>query len=303
MIDSVMDLHLLCKALWLKLAEQAKNQKTVLGAMPGAHHDARNVARGRDQQVVSMANPQATKTFPFAGADVGNVSFLSVAENEYNKGAGNPNMLGGQGQAADTATQEVLIERNANVVIDDMETVFLRFVTGILKDVAWYTWNAPSLRFEYEKRIRGTSYKVHAAFDSTNLEGDLEDFGILVRHFSMAPDPASRELNAIERYLNLVYGPLREQFHTQGGEIDVAEITEEYAEKLGSEALPRIFRFGRRREPGEGETPGMSPTSNRTDARRPQPGGGEEDPLSAFADTLNTSNRQNAMMQAQTPQL
>jgi len=302
--DLMIELHLSENAIWNKAMEQAQSQKTVFGARLGFGQDAKRMVNAKDRTVVDVADPASIKAMPFPGADVGNVGFLSVIDNKANEAAGNLRLLGGQGPQSDTATQDMILAKNSGVIVAYMDSRCSDFFSRIIADIGFYLWSAPAERMTLQKEVKALNKSIAFTWDSEEKDGNFEDYGISVDYASLAPKSASKDLQALLNFVNSIYGPLQEQFASQGGTLDLASVTEEYARLTGAQFISqRCVKFAGKEELDRDEDGGprkpQMTQRNYTRTDRSSGEDGSDQGLADYAGSLGSAQRSASILAAQ----
>lgn len=132
------DLHILANKMAKKIVDQALRQKDIVVYRRAAADDAEELRDAQDGETVATDDPDGVQIKSFGGQQHSNEVHLAQLQAWFNMMAGNPDMLSGAKQAADTATQETILNRNASVSLDDMKDMVYAAAAAESRKRAWY---------------------------------------------------------------------------------------------------------------------------------------------------------------------
>jgi hypothetical protein len=106
----------------------------------------------------------------------------------------------GLGASADTLGQEQMIKQASDVRMTAMQGVIMSATQKVLKDIAFYLWQHPTVELNLTRKIQGTNIELEFSwprrldgfgneFDSR--KGSHDDFGISIVPYSMRELPPS----------------------------------------------------------------------------------------------------------------
>jgi len=156
------DLHVMTNRLMRKQMERSDNQKTVIVFDPGAADQAEDLRDAADGEIIP-GNPDATAVVSTPGAEKEAHEMLGTLQVWFNYMSGNPDQMSGLQSNAETATQAVMLETNANVTLEDSRDMIYDFTAGIERNMAWY--------LHYDPFIKGTFIARQADSDESLPEG------------------------------------------------------------------------------------------------------------------------------------
>jgi hypothetical protein len=208
------DLHVASNKMAKKIMEQAERQKDVLGYKPSAADDAQEIVDAGDGEAISIADPDAVKTYNFGGQQQSNESHLSQLSYWFNLASGNTDQLGGVKSNANTATQANILQSNQSVRVEDMRDLVYLGTKRIQQKLAWYLHTDPLIALPLIKRtpipaqtvmspmgpviIPPKMIEEQAILNPDTREGDFLDFNFEIEEKSMSRmDPAMRLQKAL----------------------------------------------------------------------------------------------------------
>lgn len=280
-IDSVRDLHDLANSLFVKMAEQAKGQKTVLGYQAAAEQDAENIRTARNLDTIRMDNPSMVSQFSFNGASPETVASLLQTRNMFSYMGGNLDVVGGLGAQTDTVGQEQQLLASAGGMIEDMQAETVNIVKELMESIAGYLWDDLLFDPQIQRQIAGLNRSIPVSFSSEQRLGEFTDYRIDIDPYSMQPQTPQQKFQAMNTLLTQI-APVAMQL-SQAGVVDFARTMKMYAGLLGVEdRIEEILQIvDHSRLPGPENTPmRQSPVTTRTNVRVNRPGAtmqGQED--------------------------
>lgn len=220
-IHTLYDLHLADNLLWRKLIRQAARLKTILGVKAGSTEDGRRILETNDGEAIRLDDPAAAKEFTTGGVHPELLAFAMQVGQQFNKRAGNLDLLAGLAAQSPTATQDEMLGSAANERIDEMKSRVYRFTQDIIESLAYWTWNDPYLNRPVTKRIAGTQFSYMGRLTAQSLMGELSDYQIGVSPYSLQQPTPMQQLSAIYSTIERVVMPLMPIMQAQGLSIDV----------------------------------------------------------------------------------
>ncbi len=187
------DLHKAANRTFVKILEQAENQKDVLLYRPSHQDVAQDLLDVNDQNsAVATDNPEAVKVVSFGGQNQNNVAMLQQIQVWSNYMSGNPDQLSGSKSDAETATQANILQSNAMIAVEDARDLLYDGTAGISRDCAWYMHHDPMLDIVLARRKPGMETE-QIILTPEQRKGDVEDFLYKIVSKSMTRlDPALR---------------------------------------------------------------------------------------------------------------
>lgn len=232
---SWIDAHELTNRLFCKLGRQAERAKTLTLASGGAvaNKDAERVTDAEDGQVLRVDDPSSVKEVQYGKIDPSNLAFTMQLKDLFSYIAGNIDSLGGLSPQADTLGQEKMIRGQSSQLMEEMSDRVITFVTGIVRDLAYYVYTDPVSEVPLSIRIPGYTNDVNVTWKPKHREQPFHKFNLRIEPFSMqAKSPASR-LQTILTIVSQVIMPFAPQMQQQGKEVDVEallEVVSKYAD-------------------------------------------------------------------------
>jgi len=224
-VAKLLDLHKLVNQIYLKLSDQAKRQKTLLGYRSAAVQDASRISQHNDGDSIMMDSPEGAKEFRFGGIDNQTLAFAINVKDIYSWIAGNLDSMGGLSAMSGTASQDKLLAENSSRAIADMQDAVMDWTKSIVSDLAYYLISDPLIQMPLTKRVPGTDLSIPTTF---NPEGKSEDFikyNFDIEPYSMQHSTPQSKLATIMNFIATVYVPMMQQMSEQGLMLDMRGIT------------------------------------------------------------------------------
>jgi len=227
------------------LLRQIKNEKTVVAFPAGAGDSAKIIREAQEHSLVTGINDLGRQV-TFGGATEQKLLAVSDARLRFESASGLTDIRrGAQSRTTETATAISQRERNANLLIEDMQTGIDEFTTGVLIDWLHYMWNDPNV-------IVPTTFTDPSTRDSIDVTmrghpqvndgfSDAE-FVVEVQKGSMRKsDTPLERANAIQEAAFLLSPTVMQLAITQGFMPDLLGVMRRLGEKIGRDDLESIF--------------------------------------------------------------
>lgn len=173
--------------------------------------DAKRVAQTSDGETTFVENPNEVQNVVYGGQHVQAVYGAAQAMRElFDFMGGNLSVLGGRGQSAKTATQEVLLNQNAQGSIADMADSTGRFMNEVVGSLCWYWWKHPHAVMESGFQVRGVPEEggMRQVFPRNAVDqagrprglrrqADFETIDVRVDEYSLTPATPSQRLQLL----------------------------------------------------------------------------------------------------------
>lgn len=164
------------------------------------------------------------KTSDSSGAKVLDMSFVSPEAlpigqmflQYANTMAGNPDMMGGTGSGAKTATEFSGLMSTAGGIIDALAGTHDAFLTKIGRHAMWYLVRDPLIKRGTTKRIPG-GFQIPVVYDAEQREGDFEDFMLKVEPGSTIRIDENVKAKRLMELAAMVPQLVQTEMVTQGG--------------------------------------------------------------------------------------
>lgn len=219
------DLHRAMNRVLSKLMRQADRQKTVglasgLGVNTGQAAAFKDAADG---ELFQSDDPNSAKELSIGGPHQGNMAFLLALRELGSYAGGNIEVMSGLAQNAATLGQERILAESSNATLAEMTDTFKTFVSGVVRDFAWYVYHDPFLEISIAKEIPDTPVRIEKRWGADRRQVDWQNFDVDIDAFSMKDRGPAERLQTITQTLQLLsgFGPMLQQ---QGLQIDIANV-------------------------------------------------------------------------------
>lgn len=236
-----------------KQKRQAQRQKDIPFYQDGAHEDAQRLQRAADGEWTRVSNPESVNVLKMGGVDQQNQAFSMAMQEQFDRMAGNLQMMAGLGPSSETATQDKLIHGAVSKREANMQYRVVDFTSEICKDLGWLLWNDEVTERENNFELEGAQFQ--SAWTPEHREGDFLQYNFDVEPYSMMYKSPSERLNNITQYITQIAMPMQQDMMQSGGSIDFEELTNLYSELLDIPRLKQVIRF----DDPKGDRPGPSP--------------------------------------------
>ncbi len=203
-VSQYYDLHVAANRTFVKILDQAENQKDILLYRPSHADTAQDILDARNNEAVASDDPKSAVTVSFGGQNKGNEQMLAQLQVWFNYMSGNPDQISGAASEAETATQANILQSNAAVSIEDARDLLYEGTAGISHDCAWYLHHDPLLDMVLARRKPGRETEQVVLTPEQRL-GDVEDFIYTIVAKSMSHiDPNVIAKRTMEYMTNVV---------------------------------------------------------------------------------------------------
>jgi len=203
-VSQYYDLHVAANRTFVKILDQAENQKDILLYRPSHADTAQDILDARNNEAVASDDPKSAVTVSFGGQNKGNEQMLAQLQVWFNYMSGNPDQAAGISSEAETATQANILQSNAAVSIEDARDLLYEGTSGISHDCAWYLHNDPLLDMVLARRKPGRETEQVVLTPEQRL-GDIEDYIYKIVPKSMSRiDPNVRAKRMMEFMTNVM---------------------------------------------------------------------------------------------------
>ena len=163
-----------------KLLEQVSKSKRIPVVSDSvASDDIEQLRQAGDGEIWKTADPTAAKVLDMSFVSPELIPLGQMFLQHANTMAGNPDMLGGTGSSAQTATEFQGMMTTAGVMVDSMTTDHDEFWSRVGRHGMWYLTRDPFIQFGTTRRIPG-GWNVPVMYTAEQREGDFEDFSLKV---------------------------------------------------------------------------------------------------------------------------
>ncbi len=266
----------LANNLMRKAARQAKRSKQVFAYTPQGSAGAKKIRTASDGDMIEVSDVNEVAAINFGGVDGGVNAFMLQSMELFDRMSGNLSSILGLGASADTVGQEKLIHGATSRMEESMQSLVMAASNDVLREVASLLWMDQFKVIPGEIELAGFDMRADATWTPDDREGVFSDYKIQVDVYSMNYQGPGERVMVMNQLIQQIYAPLSQMMMQQGGMIDMAELTDKYAEMLNQPALKDVIKFQSppQQELMPGEGPNMkSPVTNRTYTRRNESAG------------------------------
>lgn len=270
------DKHLFVNQAYRKLMRQAERQKKILGYESSAVDDGSRIEDANDGDIVKIRNRNGIGEIPFGGLDPQTLAFAVHMKDSFKADAGNLDVLAGLGPQSSTATQDQLINLNANRRLSAMQGKVIKFTREICRDLAWYEWTDPLRRRMVERRDEESGESLAVEWSARTRRGRFINYNFDISPYSMQDESPSTKLQMLQQIMQGLVIPLAPLLAQQGIQVDLQHALHLYARYSQFDDLEKILKpLGESNnpypQPVQGERPKQSPATTRTNVRVNQP--------------------------------
>ena len=218
-----------------KAINQAIRSKAVLAYTRTAKDDALSAKDAADGEAIAVDDAKAMQVMELNQIIKDLVPFMEWVLLMWNNLSGNPNLIGGQGKIADTATESSILSGAANNRLQDHQNKVTKLARNIGRKRLWYWTNDPLISKPLTTRVAGID--IDFLYDAETRRGTYLDFTLNCEPRSMAgknPDLQAKRL--VE-----VFGVLPNfQPFIEAGLIDLTALLRVLQREFGVDELAEI---------------------------------------------------------------
>lgn len=235
--------------IWRKLSRQAEDQKEVYGFIGESAADMEKFLDARDQEAISVSNPDGIISKRFGGADANGIAMLLQGRDLFSYFQGNLDALAGLGTQAGTLGQEELIKASSSLRVGDMQEQNYLFQEEVIQSIGFYLWHDPVTERTLTKSIDGFPDEIPFKFGPESRKGEFSQFNVSLDVYSMTPRTPQQRLQQLQGYIQNIFMPLAPFAAEQGLFPDMQEINDTFSSYLDLPEVKRWVRSGQPRTP------------------------------------------------------
>lgn len=195
LVGTIRDLHELVNLSYRKLHNEIERMKTVTVVPGAAVDDGGKIVTANDGEVIVSDMAEKIRELTFGGADQSLLGSSIHIWDLTSRMAGNLEGLAGLGAQADTLGQEQLISQQTSKRINSMQKRVVSAVEKVIKSLAWYLWNDPTIQLPLTKRTSIGSMPF--TYDQSRKGGSFNDYNFKIRISSMTGQSPGQLLNTL----------------------------------------------------------------------------------------------------------
>lgn len=221
--------------------EQAESQKDIVLVDAPGRKLGEVIEAANNMGVYQVPGLTGVQKFSVGGINEQNIGWMGFVENVFNKSGGTSEIMGGRGAEAPTLGQEQMLFQNASRIVNNMYTRYHRFMTSIVKKLAWRVWTDPTVYIPLIHEVPGVG-TLPKIFSQPDQVGEFYDFVFKLVPYStqrMSPETKYQRLMQFASQWVLPTMGLAAQ---QGAEFDVPEATKKMAAYLGFDDFNQLYR-------------------------------------------------------------
>lgn len=287
-MQDLMHLHLAANRTYRKLRYTIDNLKELIAVRQGSD-DGEKIQSANHNDIISIADPANINKFVIGGDSAQTLTAIAtVWKDLFNFQGGNISLLGGQGPQSRTATQDEMLNQNANVGVQDLQAQTVDFTSEILSSLCWFWWHDPQKVMKTKHQIPGLDLDITRRLFPQGARrpngqprllqrsGRFEDLEIFVDPYSLqhaTPQSKLRDLNSIVQSIVL---PMMQLLVQQGKSFDIDAYLQKVAQWMDQPDLAEIVTISQppptEESPQHPDKPPMPSTTRREYTRTSNPG-------------------------------
>lgn len=267
---NLLGLHEFSNRMFRKIARKSDREKDILLFTGGTDADSNRIVTSGDGDAISVGQATNFNPVSFGGPTQGSVTAWTLARENFNRQAGNIDLVGGLGPQSETLGQDTLLTQSANKTISYYQENMVEFTRGLIESLAWYLWDDPVLEQKLAMEVPETGDELPFTWTPESRIGDFSDYAFSVEPYSLPHMPPGARAAGITQLLNTVIMPLLPAMQQEGVSLDVDRLLRTLGKYTGLTEINDIVRFSgidpESRATGDG--PGMPANTTRTEIRK-----------------------------------
>jgi hypothetical protein len=255
-----LDLHEFGNEMFIKLSNQTRRQKTVLGYGAAGKDDAERIKSANDGEIIAMNNPEQVREFRFGGPDQAQMAMFIQNKDLFNWFGGNIDLLGGLSPSSSTATQDQQLGTTASKRLEVMRQAFQMFAMSVGRSVANEIWYNPTIELPLVEQLPNTGMEIPVEFSTDALEGDYLDYNVNIDPFSLVYLSPQERLSALGQIMERFILPALPLLQQQGASINAEEYMSVITQYSNMPELRNIVSFSNPQQMSGDEGP-VNPTA------------------------------------------
>jgi len=291
------DLHELMNEVFTKQAGRAVGEKVVYTADPSMADDTDRIATASDQEIIPFQGQGVLNSISAGGVNPTSVGFVQVCRELFNYLAGNLDVTAGLSAPSETATQDLLLNRNASKRITNLALRTSEYIEEAFKDIAYYNWYDPLINQDVVKRLSVSGIEVPAKFTPESREGDFLQYNISIRPYAVGNQTPQQRLQTLMNIFREVILPLLPMFQQQGLGVDLPQFMKLIGKYTNQEDdLGSILRTIQPVMP-QADSMGKPPVTSRNYTRKSVPGSSQGSMDEVMAALMSSGGNQRTSVQ------
>ena len=221
--------------------EQAESQKNLLLTEAMNKKLGKQVENAKNMDVLTVKDVTGLKPISLGGMNPENLGWMSFVEDVFNKSGGTEPIMRGAETGSPTLGQDQMLHQNASRIVNNMYTRYHRFMTSVVKKLAWRIWTDPTVYIPLIHEVPGVG-TLPKIFSQPDKVGEFYDFVFNIVPYStqrMSPETKYQRMMQFASQWVLPTMPLAAQ---QGAEFDIPEATKRMADYLGFDDFNQLYR-------------------------------------------------------------
>lgn len=231
--------------LMRKQASRAKKARRVHTYEPSEADTVNRIQHSNmDDAFVKANDPNRIGEVNLGGVDQTAQAFMLNTMELFDRQAGNLTAMLGLGAQSDTVGQEQLIHSAGSKKESKMQAKVVSGAIKVIRDLAKMLWDDVVKVIPGQMEIPGAAgLSVDATWTPDDREGRFIDYDLTIDVYSMLYQTPAQASNMVIQVLGQVYAPMMQLLVSQGGSINMQELTETLADMLNRPELRRIVQF------------------------------------------------------------
>jgi hypothetical protein len=289
------DLDVTMNILARTAKEQAESQKDLFFVPPENEDIGKKARTARNMDIIEAQNPQDIQHVSLGGVNPQNYDWMGFAESMFSKTGSTSDVMAGRGAQAPTLGQEQMVFANASRRVNNMYTRWHRFMTSVIRKLAWKVWTDPTVYVPVIREVPGVG-ELPTVFSQADKVGDYYDFVFKLEPYSSQRKNPEARAQQMMMFLTQWVLPTMELASQQGAQFDIPLATRIMAERLGFDSFNQFYKTAEPHELSQISYQ-MQPEGNRRPngadrASRPQGKSGVQNDTFGASEPSRTANSQ-----------
>ncbi|MCP5019646.1 MAG: hypothetical protein GY938_30835 [Ketobacter sp.] len=221
--------------------QQAESQKDLILVDAPGKKLGEQITNAKNLDVLQVPGLDGVKPISVGGMNAENLGWMSFAEDVFNKSGGTEPIMRGAGTNSPTLGQDQMLQQNASRIVNNMYTRYHRFMTSILKKLAYRIWTDPTVFIPLVHDVPGVG-SLPKIFSQPDKVGQFYDFVFSIVPYSTQRMSPETKYSRMMQYASQWILPTMPLAAQQGAEFDIPEATQRMAGYLGFDDFNQLYR-------------------------------------------------------------
>lgn len=221
--------------------EQAESQKNLILTEAPNKKLGEQVTNAKNMDVLNVKDAAGVKAISLGGMNPENIGWLGFVEDVFNKSGGTEPIMRGAGTNSPTLGQDQMLHQNASRIVNNMYSRYHRFMTSMVKKLAWRIWTDPTVYIPLIHEVPGVG-TLPKIFSQADKVGKFYDFVFKIVPYSTQRMSPETKYQRLMQFASQWILPTMSLAAQQGAEFNIPDATKIMAGYLGLDNFNQLYR-------------------------------------------------------------